>query len=96
MKPTMSESTKCSGGAALAAFRERHGLPRTKAAKQLGVSHVVMRAWELGHCQPRESRWKEIRIWSKGELPESIWASRPSRSVRPFDAPDKKKRGRAA
>lgn len=78
----------------LAKFLEKHGIPKAKAAKALGVSHVAVVHWVTRASVPTVDRRKAIAVWTNGEVPESDWLSDRERAaaeklaeVKPFVPP---------
>lgn len=71
------------------AFRERHGINYSEAARALRVSRPAVYAWEDGSKVPEADARDRIMIWTAGEVTPEMWrteaAARVLAEVQPFE-----------
>lgn len=67
---------------ALTAYRVGKGLSKRKAAKEIGVSHVQLGAWERGDQTPTLDYRDLIEKWSAGKIKATRWPLSPSELLR--------------
>jgi len=63
-------------------FREGAGLSHRQAAKQLGVSHAALIAWEGGKNNPAPEMRQAIARWTSDEVPADRWPPNGQRARR--------------
>jgi len=70
------------------AFREKHGINYSEAARALRVSRPSIYAWEDGSKVPEADARDRIEVWTGGEVTPAMWrtpdAEKALAEVRPL------------